>query len=401
MSHKNRILGGILLVAGTTIGAGMLALPVSTGRAGFIPSILLFIACWLYMTFTAFLMLEVTLWMGEGANLVSMAKRTLGKTGELISWGTYLFLLYALTTAYVAGSGTLTANVIQTLTGFEIPHGLGSLPLILLFGFFVYKGTEYVDHVNRFLMLGLVTVYVVIVILLTPAVDPSKVQYSNSIQLWTAVSLVITSFGFHIIIPSLSTYLKHNVSALKITLLVGSVIPLIVYIIWEFLILGIVPVSGPLGLAQGYEEGIDGTLLLSRVIDRPIVIFLSQIFSFCAIVTSFLGVSLSLSDFLADGLRIQKTRIGKLGLYILTFIPPLVFTLIDPRAFFSALEYAGAFGVITLLGLLPALMVWRGRYYQGLSSTFQVPGGKIALVGVIAISLVVISLEIAHKILNT
>ncbi len=37
MIHKSsKVTGGILLVAGTGIGAGMLALPVSTGLAGFI-----------------------------------------------------------------------------------------------------------------------------------------------------------------------------------------------------------------------------------------------------------------------------------------------------------------------------------------------------------------------------
>ena len=41
--NLGRLLGGILLVAGTAIGAGMLALPVSTGLAGFYPSLFLFL----------------------------------------------------------------------------------------------------------------------------------------------------------------------------------------------------------------------------------------------------------------------------------------------------------------------------------------------------------------------
>lgn len=42
MNQIHRLIGGILLVAGTTIGAGMLALPIVTGFAGFWPSIALF-----------------------------------------------------------------------------------------------------------------------------------------------------------------------------------------------------------------------------------------------------------------------------------------------------------------------------------------------------------------------
>ena len=76
---------------------------------------------------------------------------------------------------------------------------------------------------------------------------------------------------------------------------------------------------------------------------------------------------------------------------------PLIFTLTDPRAFLNALEYAGAFGVVVLLGLMPALMVWSGRYRKHFSSTFKAPGGKIALAGVMFVSFLVIAIEIANK----
>lgn len=91
MNQSSRVFGGILLVSGTTIGAGMLALPVCTGLAGFFPSLVLFILYWIFMTYTAFLFLEVNLWMGRSANIISMAKRTLGRWAQIASWIVYLF----------------------------------------------------------------------------------------------------------------------------------------------------------------------------------------------------------------------------------------------------------------------------------------------------------------------
>lgn len=396
MMRYNKILGGILLVAGTTIGAGMLALPVSTGLAGFIPSLVLLFGCWLFMTYTAFLMLEVNLWMDSNTNLISMAKKTLGRGGEIISWITYLFLLYALTTAYIAGSGPLTISVVKTLTGFVIPSYAGSIPLLLLFGFFVYKGTAAVDYANRLLMLGLMITYAIMILFLFPHVDNQMLRFADWPAVTIAVSLVVTSFGFHIIIPSLSTYLQRDVAQLKFVIIVGSIIPLIVYLIWVVLILGILPLEGQHGLLNGYEQGIDGAQLLSAHMNSHWLSTVASFFSFFAIVTSFLGVSLSLSDFLADGLKIKKTRTGRFGLYLLTFVPPVVFTLTDPRAFFTALEYAGAFGVIVLLGLLPALMVWRGRYCQKINAPYRAPGGKLVLLAVMAIALTVIGLEVFY-----
>jgi tyrosine-specific transport protein len=68
-----RLFSAIALVAGTCIGGGMLALPVATGISGFIPSTLMMTLCWIAMTASALLLLEVNLWMKEGAHMITMA----------------------------------------------------------------------------------------------------------------------------------------------------------------------------------------------------------------------------------------------------------------------------------------------------------------------------------------
>lgn len=401
MKQHSKMLGGILLVSGTTVGAAMLALPVSTGMAGFWPSMALLVLYWAFMTYTAFLILEVNLWMERGGNLITMAKMTLGRWGQAFSWIIYLFLLYSLTTAYIAGSTPIVLDVVHNVTGIALPEWAGAIPLLLIFGFFVYRGTRSVDRVNRLLMLGLVVAYGLMVFFLTPHVNKELLSHVDWRYIMIGVSVVATSFGFHIIIPSLVNYLDHDVPKLKKVILIGGIIPLVVYVVWVFLTLGIIPVEGPNGIAQGYVQGSNGAHLLTAFLGDSAIAMVARFFSFFAIVTSFLGVSLSLSDFLADGLRIRRTRGGRALLYILTFLPPLLITLGDPRAFLSALEYAGAFGVITLLGLFPALMVWAGRYVEHLDkesgSTFRVPGGKMALAAVMLISLIVIGIEIAIK----
>jgi tyrosine-specific transport protein len=400
MNDKHHLIGGVLLVAGTTIGAGMLALPVVTGFAGFIPSISLFVLYWIFMTFTAFLMLEVNLWMGEHTNLITMAKKTLGRRGQIISWMIYLFLLYTLTTAYVAGGGYMLVDFIRQMTGWNLPGWIGPLPLLGIFGIFVYKGARSVDYINRILMVGLVLTYLCMIIFLSPHVQSDLLKHQQWDGLWMAVSIVSTSFGFHIIIPTLTDYLNRDVKQIKQVILIGSLIPLLVYISWEFLTLGIIPLKGVNGLFSGYEKGIDGATLMGQLLNHSELSLLARLFSIFAILTSFLGVSLSLRDFLSDGLNIQKSRRGRFILYLLTFIPPLILTLTDPRAFLNALEYAGAFGVVTLLGLLPVIMVWRGRYHLHFPSSFQTPGGKWALMLAFCLSLIVIGMEIINKILG-
>ena len=146
-----KIIGCILLIIGTTIGAGILALPLATAPGGYWYSVILLIACWVASTFSAFALLEVNLWLPENTNLVSMAKATLGVPGQVLSWFFYLLLLYALTSAYVSG-GTDVLHGLLADIHINIPLWLASVIFTAVFGYIVYLGIQKVDHFNRFFM---------------------------------------------------------------------------------------------------------------------------------------------------------------------------------------------------------------------------------------------------------
>ena len=95
----------MLIVAGTTIGAGMLALPIASAGLGFNTALALIIASWLLMTYTALLMLELHQYAPRDATLNTLAKRWLGKRGQYVANFSMIFLFYALCAAYIAGGG--------------------------------------------------------------------------------------------------------------------------------------------------------------------------------------------------------------------------------------------------------------------------------------------------------
>ena len=208
------VLGGILLVAGTTIGAGMLGLPVMTGFMGFLPSMLLFLVCWLFMLFTGFLYIEINDSIGGNANLITMADKTLGLPGKVIAWIFYLLLLYSLIAAYISGCAPLFIEIFP-----QIPPGFSKFLLPLLFGGFIYLGTHGVDLVNRGLMIGLVASYVILIALIPSHIETTLLTHISWPPFLLAAPVVLTSFGYHIIIPSLATYLNHDKKALYKVLL--------------------------------------------------------------------------------------------------------------------------------------------------------------------------------------
>lgn len=358
MILTNRFFGGVLLIAGTSIGAGMLGLPVITSFMGFFPSMLFLFLCWLFMFVTAMLLLQVNLSLEGEPNMITMAGKTLGAWGKVYSWIVYLLLLYSLTAAYIAACSPRFVNGAELLLGVEVPSSFGPFPLLLFFGIIIYLGTKAVDYLNRFLMIGLVVSYMVMIFFIPGNVQTKLLTHTDVRASLLAIPLIITSFGFHIIIPTLTTYMRHNVARLRWMVFIGSIIPLIVYVLWELMALGTVPIFGDTGLAFAFKKGIDATGQLEKIIQSPTLNLMISSFGFFAVITSFLGVSTSLSDFLRDGFKLKATSGGKALACLLTFIPPLIFVLFYPRAFYLALEYASIF-VVLLLGILPVLMAWK------------------------------------------
>jgi tyrosine-specific transport protein len=394
MIRSHRLFGAILLVAGCCIGAGMLGLPLVTAAAGFFPTTVAFVASWLFMAATGLLLLEVNLWFGTG-NLMSLADRTLGKGARFFVGFLYLFLFYCLMVAYLAGGGVLITEYAGQIAGLEMSAYAGSCILVLLFGFFVFRGTRAVDLFNRLLMAGLAVSYAGLVLLGLPHMHAEHLMRSNWGYAIPALPAMIISFGYHNLVPSLTEYLEGNVRELRLAVIAGSAIPLIIYLIWNSLILGILPPGQEIQAA--IDSGAMVTTLLKEAVGKSYVVDLMRVFAFLALVTSFLAVALSFVDFLADGMAVKKTKKSAFFLVSLVLMPPLVFTYIYPSLFLKALNYAGAFGAVILFGVIPVVMVWKGRYRDKQKGVMLVPGGKIALFALGSFALFVFLMQLKNE----
>jgi tyrosine-specific transport protein len=260
-------------------------------------------------------------------------------------------------------------------------------------------GTHLVDLCNRTMMIGLVASYVVLVAIGASHVEPEYLKHVDWNVALAIAPFMIISFGFHNLIPSLTTYLNYDVKRLKKSIILGSLLPLAIYLVWEGLILGLVPIKGPGGFIEVIEnEGIVTEVLKNAVgnsKEMNVWILLSaQVFALFAILTSFLGNSLSFVDFLADGFKVQKSHFNKLWLCLLVIAPPFAMALIYPRIFLTALNYAGAYGAVILFGILPACMVWSKRYSEGGNASTIVPGGKMVLALVVIFAFAVMGLHL-------
>ena len=374
---KNRFLGGILLIVGTSIGGGMLAIPMATAGMGFWTSSLLLISIWAMMTFSAYLLLEVNLFLPEGTNLISMAKHTLGRPGALIMWIAYLLLLYALLSAFTSGGADLIYSLISSLHIFTA-NWLNALIFLLVFGSIVVIGIHGVDFANRILLTTKLISFLLVVAFCFHLVQLRLLSGFHLSYLNTAVMPVITSFGFAIIMPSLRVYLESNVQLLRKTIFYGSLIPLICYLLWDLIVQGVIESGKLLAFAASDHAVALLTNTLSTLTHDSLIGELTHLFTIICITTSFLGVSLCLIDFLRDGLGLKAKLQRRFWPILLAFLPPLIFVSFAPSLFIKALSYAGVMCVVILM-LLPGLMAYRGRYTLKLSHNYEVKGGKLLL----------------------
>ncbi|MBA2653409.1 MAG: tryptophan/tyrosine permease [Tatlockia sp.] len=383
---KSRFVGGILLIVGTSIGGGMLALPVANAATGFWQSSLYLLLCWAVMMLGALFILEANLYLPRGKHMVSMAESTLGVPGLLVAWLSYIFLLYTLLSGYISGGADVFASLFAGI-GLSISQWQASTIFTILFGLVVYGGIRQVDLLNRALMLGKLGVYFILVLLITPHVQLPHLEGGDYRNISSTVMLLITSFGFAIILPNLRDYFNDDIKALKKVILIGSLIPLLCYLAWDAVIIGSLPSEGLTALMKSEHTTSELAVLVTNTVQSSFISSLFNFFTSICMLTAFLGVSLCLISFLSDGLKVeQKGRHGFL-LFLLTFLPPLLVVIYYPGAYIHALSYAGIFCVILLL-LLPALMTVYGR--SKFSSPYTVPGGKLSQGLVIGCSIILL-----------
>ncbi len=395
MSKEGSVVGGMLLIAGSCIGAGMLGLPIITGISGFYPSLLMLFFGWLFMTATALLLVEVNGWFSRQVNLLTMTEHSLGKWGKGICWVTYLFLFYALLVAYISGIGSLVGSYFRTSLHFAFPVWLGSLLFVLLFGWIIYLGTRNVDLFNRGLMVGKIGFFVLLVLIGFQYMRPHLLSRADPAYAPSALPLLVIAFGFHNMIPSLTAYLKGNLKKVRLTIIGGSLMTLVIYLIWEILVLGIVPLGGSNGLVASLRNDQEASQAIAAIIRSPWVRTFSQGLAFFALLTSFLAQALSLVHFLADGMKINYKKQENLILCALALFPPLILSIIYPQLFFKALNFAGGICAVILFGLLPVAMVWIGRYRKKTLGMYQMPGGKPALMLILCFALFIFFLQIS------
>ena len=435
------------LIAGTTVGAGILALPATTLPTGFVPSAAVLVAAWAYMGASGLLIAETTVNVvcelrRPGLGLLATAERVLGPRAAAAAGLAYVFIHYALLVAYLdkGGAGLLPPLAalahVPEVTSAAPPAAGAALFAAGLGGFLFVGAPAAIEAANSAAVLALIVAFGALLAIGAPGVEPARLLDRAD---WSAapatVPIAILSLVFHNVVPVVATRLRGDAAAIRAAVLGGSAVPLVMFLLWNAVILGNVDdatardavaaaaagggvVFDPLEALRAGAAGNAG--------DSGALAVAVAAFSELAVITSFVGFVFGLRDFYTDLLdgdselddgaldgELAAAGDGRDGapaltgsarevvLFAIILGPPLgVVALGGSSIFFKALDVAGTFGISTLFGILPAAMAWQQRYGEGSAATTagarvlatppSVPGGRVALALVVGVAVLIV-----------
>ncbi|MBC7002242.1 tyrosine transporter [Photobacterium sp. BZF1] len=361
-----KLLGSSLIIAGTALGAGMLAIPMVLAQFGLVWGTLLMLVIWLGTTYAALLLLEASIKAGGGLGMNTIARKTLGKGGQLVTNGLLYALLVCLLMAYIIGAGDLVQKLLSSI-GLDLSLMQSQIVFTLVAGVVVAAGTAVIDKLNRALFAVMVIMLVLTLLSLVPTISIENLMVAtsdNKIDLIKTSSVLFTSFGFMVVIPSLVTYNKEAThKQLRNMVVIGSLVPLFSYLLWLY------AAMGNLSAEQMVDFNNVSELIAALGSSHTMINLILSVFTGLALLTSFLGVAMALFDQNVDTFR-QNRAVT----YVLTFILPLAGALFAADQFLSVLGYAGII-LVFLAVFIPMAMTMKLRKED--DSTFEVDASGV------------------------
>ncbi|SDQ21778.1 tryptophan permease [Pseudovibrio sp. Tun.PSC04-5.I4] len=375
-------LGGAMIIAGTAVGAGMFSVPTVSAGMWSIWAIAALVFTWFCMLHSGLMILETNLNYPVGSSFDTMVKDTLGKRWNTINNIAVAFVGYILCYAYISGGGSIVVHTLEATVGFAPPQILAGLMFAVGLAFFVWWSTKAVDRITTILLGGMIVTFFMSVTGYTfnmkAAIffDTESGMSTGSYFpfLFAALPFCLASFGYHHNVPSLMKYYGKDPKKIVMCLGTGTVLALLLYIIWLFATLGNISRAD---FAPVIEQGGNiGVLVdaLGRAVESTSASNMLSAFGNMAVASSFLGVALGLFDFLADLLNFDDSKEGRLKTAAVTFVPPLIGGIFFPNGFIIAIGYAGLAATIWT-AIVPSLMVRVSRKKFG-NPQFRVWGGE-------------------------
>jgi tyrosine-specific transport protein len=350
------------LLCGTVIGAGVLGIPYVIAKAGFLTGLLTILILGTAILFLNLFLGEVILRTPGNHQIPGYAEKYLGKWGKRIMLLSMFAGIYGALIAYLIGEGTALSAI------FGLNPMIFSLIFFVISAIIVFIGLKAITKSE--LIFSTIVLLLVLAISLfaifSGSFDVEKLSTFNPVNLLIPYGVILFAFVGAAAIPEMKECLCRDRKNLKKSILIGSAVPILFYIIFAFATVGV----------TGINTTEVATIGLGESLGQSIIIF-GNLFAIFAMFTSFLTLALAMKE-----IYMYDYKIKPFLAWALTVFVPLIIFLIGAKSFIKVIGLTGAFaGGID--GILIVLMFWRARKIGERQPEYKL--GKKHLIGILLI----------------
>jgi len=228
---------GVSTLIGTIIGAGILGIPYVVAKAGIIAGLFDIIGIGLLMLLLNLYLGEVTLRTNGNHQLSGYAGLYLGRIGKKILSGAMVVEIYGALLAYIMGVGTSLATLFG---GDYFFYGLG---FFIIASFLIYKGLRTIGKTEFFMVMGGLSVVALISVLGFFQMDVSNFDLGKG-EVFIPYGVVLFAYLGVTSVPLLKELLSQDRKEVKKAIIIGSVIPIVVYCLFALSVVGAIGIDG-------------------------------------------------------------------------------------------------------------------------------------------------------------
>ena len=364
MKFQKRFWATAFTLTGSIIGAGILGLPYVFSQSGFLIGIFWLIFLGAIMMFVNLSLGEVTLRTKKIHQIPGYAGKYLGKWGKRILLLAVMFGIYSALLAYLIGEGQILSKLFFGDVKYAIYFAFGFWAVMTLL---LREGLRNLKKVELWGVIVIIGIILGIFIGLSQNINPNNLNYYDVSNFFLPFGIVLFALLGFTSIPELRIEIKRREKLLKKAIIVGTLIPIILYFIFTLVFVGV--------LGKNISE--ISTLSFGNTI---------IVLGIFTMMTSYFVLSFSLRDiFIYD---LEKRR--SLAFIFVSISPILIyffFIFFDLASFIRILGIGGAIsGGIT--GILILLMNIKAKEKGNRVPEFSIPINWF-VIGILSLILII------------
>lgn len=347
---NKRFLEAVATLTGTTIGAGVLAIPHVAAEAGLAVGLAYILVIGAAVIFLNILLAEVVLRTKGNHQLTGYVGRYLGHAGKRLMTAAMITGIYGAMLAYLIGAGS-ALNAIMP----QLPAIAGSLMFFAFTTAIIYVGIKAVERSELVLALtsAIMLVTISAIALFSGKFSAANFPVSNFHNAALPYGVVLFSFLGAVAIPEMKEELGRNKALLRRAIIIGGLIPIAVYTLFAIAVVGI----------SGAETGQIATIDLGLRLGQGMAIF-ANVFAVLAMSTACIALGLALKEMYQ-----YDYQLGRNAAWLLTCAVPLAIFFSGVSNFIGVLGLAGAVaggieGILLVLMHRKAGTLKRGAWHK-------------------------------------